>query len=110
VRIDRSTVHHARSDALSRHIHCEKLDQSIVDQNAVADVNVVGEVIVRDRNFAFLLEPFVHENEILTGLHVDRARNVANAYTRALEVSKYRDRSSHLVGNAPHERNRLHVL
>ena len=82
----------------------------VVDENSIADVHVVGEMIVRDRDLAFAFETFVHENEILALLDVDRAGDVAHANARALQVAKDGDRTIELFRDAANHLDRLGVL
>jgi hypothetical protein len=110
VRIDRTTVDNARSDTWRTNVHREELDQSIVDEYAIAYVNVIGEVIVGDGDLAFALEPFVHEHEIFARLYVNSSGNIAHAYSRTLKVTEYRDGRPELICHAPHERDRLDML
>ena len=59
VALERTTVDDASDEARRRHLEHHELDETIVDQNAVSDVNVFSKVIVRHRDFASLLLTFV---------------------------------------------------
>src|SRR5678809_1185926 len=110
VRIDRASMHNAGFHARRSHFHCKKLDQSIVDEYPVADVHVVSEMIVRDRNLAFLLEPFMHEDEIFTGLDENCPVDVANTNARPLKITENRDWRADSFCAAAHHRYRLEML
>ena len=73
-------------------------------------MNVIGEMIIGDRNLAFFLEPFVNQYEIIAGVDVDSSVDVTDSYSRPLKIAEQRNRPSELGRETPDESYRLPVL
>ena len=75
----------------------DEIDQPIVHEDAVADVHVVRERLVRDRDIAGRRIAFGREHDVVAGLELERLGEIADADARALEIAEDRDGARELT-------------
>jgi len=66
VALQLAAVQHPRLDACIPDFESDELDQSVVDQNPVADPYIVGKLVLGDWDLAVRLVTFVNEHDIFT--------------------------------------------
>jgi hypothetical protein len=103
-------VQHTRRDAISRHVENEEVQQAIIDEDPVADVDVLGERLVRHRDVSRPLRSLGDEHDVGALGEGHRGGQVADPDPRSLEIGENRHRSLQLVGQPSHDRDRLGVL
>src|SRR5436190_11713698 len=100
-----ATIEYARLDPRIGDVKRNELDQTVIDQDTIADMDVVRELIVGDRNLTVLFFALVNEHDVLAHLEVDRVGEITDSDARALEVAEDRDRLAGFVGEATHHRD-----
>jgi len=66
------------------HVHHHELQQSVVDENAIADVEIFGEAIVRDGDLGRFGGRLGSQDNFGAALEWERSREVADANARPL--------------------------
>jgi hypothetical protein len=105
-----STVNDARDDARRAHVEHDELDQPVIDEDAIAHVDVACEPFVRDRHLVAARCLFRAEDDIHAGLELSGGIEIANADARALQIAEDRDGATTLLAELANDRNGARVL
>ena len=91
-------------------IEHDELEESVVDEDAITHVHVVGEPFVRDRQLAVADGMLWREHHVRAVRQRERRGQLTDANPRPLQVAKNRDRAADGFGRLAHERHRRRVL
>ena len=110
VTLEIATIQHARLHSCIADVERNKLDQTIVDEDAIADMNVLRELIVGDGNLPVLLVTLVNEDDVFANLEIDWAGKITDSDSGALQITEDGDRLASFFREAANHGDRGGVL
>ena len=87
-------MHDPRGHARRADVQHHELEESVVEQDAIANADVVRELGVGDGNLAWFLAALVDEHDVGALHEHDRRIQVADTDPWSLKIAHYRDRDS----------------
>src|SRR5690348_2239296 len=110
VTAEQSAMEHTGHDARLGDLQHDELDETVVDQHAIADMHVLREILVGDGQLVVARVVLGREHDVAAVGQGDRRWEIPNADPRPLEIAEDRDRAAEVVGDLPNERDRRRVL
>jgi hypothetical protein len=105
-----TAVHDSRDDPRRSHLEHHELDETVVDEDPVADVHVGRQPRVGDRHLVPAGLLLRTEHDVATRLHLARGIEIADPDARTLKVSENRDRALAPGGQFTDDRDGARVL